>query len=94
MAGIVGQPLAERRLQCARQLVYGEVGLAQDSPESSAINLPMIWNDGLSERLGSTHDHVTALLSAKREPESCGSSLIPRGAVRRNAPLAPAVHHP
>ena len=59
----------EEELQYARQLVHGQVDLTQDGPESSAVNLSMIGNDRLSERLGSSHDNVAALLAAKRETE-------------------------
>ncbi len=59
----------EEELQDARQLVYGQVGLTQNGPESSAINLSMIRNNSLSEWLSSPHDHVAALLAANRESQ-------------------------
>ena len=48
--------------------VDGEEEL-EDGPKCPAVKLSMIGYDRLSEWLGSAHDHVAALLAAKRESE-------------------------
>gem|GEM_PF-2311953 len=43
--------------------------LAEDRPQSSPVNLPVIRHDGLGERIAPTHDDVAAVLSPNRETE-------------------------
>jgi len=49
------------------QFIHADSCLAENGPQCSSVNLPVIGNNRLGERIIAAHDDVTAMLTPNRE---------------------------